>query len=212
MTERVEGIHDLGGRQGFGPVTIDPGEPVFRHDWEKRAFALLLGSLRGRLLSVPAYRHGIERMEPGHYLTSPYYEHTVTGLATVLVERGVVDGATLEALAGGRFPLAGPSPADADTVDAEPEAPRFGRGDCVRVRDLGFPGHTRCPSYVMRRVGTVVRVDSPARVPEVEAHLGRRVKEQVYCVRFAASELWPESTDDGASVHVDLYERYLDPQ
>ena len=32
----VDGVHDLGGMQGFGPVEIETDEPVFHADWERR--------------------------------------------------------------------------------------------------------------------------------------------------------------------------------
>src|SRR2546428_429998 len=40
----MNGIHDLGGMHGFGPVDPEPNEPVFHHDWERRAFALNLAA------------------------------------------------------------------------------------------------------------------------------------------------------------------------
>jgi nitrile hydratase len=205
----VDGPHDLGGRQGFGPVVREEDEPPFHHEWEGKVFALMGATSMAGL--TQGFRHSIERMEPGHYLTSPYYEHWLTGLSTLLVEQGVVDPDDLEARAGGRVPLSLPATADLSQIDPEPVARRFAVNDRVRVRDIGFAGHTRCPSYVMRREGEVVRVDEPSNVPDVEHHLGVLVQEHTYGVRFAATDLWPESTDERAVVHVDLYERYLEP-
>ena len=97
-------------------------------------------------------------MDPGHYLTSSYYEHWLTAAATLAVEHGLVTHAELEARAGGRFPLSGPvlAPSIADAGPGVDE-PRFGAGDRVRVRDWHPPGHTRCPGYVRGKTGTVVR-------------------------------------------------------
>jgi len=38
----MDGIHDLGGVEGFGPVPVKSGDKDFRdlENWEKRAFAL----------------------------------------------------------------------------------------------------------------------------------------------------------------------------
>ena len=36
----MNGVHDMGGMHGFGPVAAEPNEPVFHHDWEKSVFAL----------------------------------------------------------------------------------------------------------------------------------------------------------------------------
>jgi nitrile hydratase subunit beta len=35
----MDGIHDLGGRQGFGPVDVDEPEEVFHEAWEGRVWA-----------------------------------------------------------------------------------------------------------------------------------------------------------------------------
>jgi hypothetical protein len=34
----VNGIHDMGGMHGFGPVEVEAGEPVFHSRWEARVF------------------------------------------------------------------------------------------------------------------------------------------------------------------------------
>src|SRR6266568_660107 len=154
------------------------------------------------------FRHSIERMEPGHYLTSGYYEHWLTAAATLAVEHGLVTHAELEARAGGRFPLSGPLLAP-PVVDggADVGEPRFGVGDRVRVREWHPPGHTRCPGYVRGKAGTVVRVDGTHSVPDIEAHSTVRRFEQTYSVRFDAADLWRDG-QQGVSVHVDLWDSY----
>src|SRR5215208_4331072 len=54
------------------------------------------------------FRHSIERMDPAHYLSSPYYEHWLTGVSTLAVEAGLTTPEDLERRAGGRFPLSRP--------------------------------------------------------------------------------------------------------
>lgn len=204
------GIHDMGGMEGFGPVEVEPDEPFFHEPWERRAFGVT--TVIFSLLRAGEFRHGIERMDPAHYLTSSYYEHWVTGGATALVEHGHATPAELEERAPG-FPLARPiDPA----VPAEPGpdrgAPRFAPGDRARVRQWAWHGHTRCPRYVQGRRGTVVRVDVVAPLPDVEAHTAGAPREPTYSVRFEPAELWGESGEPGrAAVHVDLWESYLEP-
>ena len=41
----MNGIHDMGGMDGFGPVEAEEDEPVFHDAWEGRVFALFLGEL-----------------------------------------------------------------------------------------------------------------------------------------------------------------------
>jgi nitrile hydratase len=149
-------------------------------------------------------------MEPGHYLTSSYYEHWLTGAATLAVEHGLVTGSELEARAGGRFPLSGPVLAP-PVFDAGPDVgtPRFSAGERVRVRQWHPPGHTRCPQYVRGRTGVVVRVDGIHSVPDIEAHGSVRRNEPTYSVRFDAADLWRDG-QRGVAVHVDLWDSYLE--
>ena len=112
----MDGIHDLGGLEGFGPVEVEPDEPVFHEDWERRTFRLSARGRDGLRYSGGAFRHSIERMDPGHYLTSSYYEHWLTGISTLIVEAGSVTADELDRRAGGRFPLSRPGPWDSAGV------------------------------------------------------------------------------------------------
>jgi nitrile hydratase len=209
----VDGVHDLGGMQGFGPVVIEPNEPAFHAEWEGRVFASAAGALGAGGFNTPMFRHSIERMQPAHYLNSGYYEHWLTGVATLLVERGLLTRDELVAATGGAFKFSGPVLVDDSDVDTTPGAaePRFAVGDVVRVRDLHFAGHTRCPAYVRGRTGIVVGLEVRAPVPELEAHLQLKIEEQTYAVQFSAEELWGDEAEPNNVVHVDLYERYLEP-
>jgi nitrile hydratase len=206
----MDGIHDLGGRQGFGAVAHSPQEPVFHEPWEAVARALLVIVARAVGASGGEFRHSIERMEPGYYLTSTYYEHWLTAAATLAVEHGLITRTELEARAGGLFPLSGPVLAPG-VVDAGPDMgePRFDVGDRVRVREWHPPGHTRCPGYVRGKTGTVVRVDGIHSVPDVEAHGTARRSEPTYSIGFDAADLWQDG-QRGAWVHVDLWDSYLE--
>ena len=206
----MDGIHDLGGVQGLGPVVHSPVEPVFPERWQAVARALMEVVAGAVEASGGEFRHSIERMEPGHYLTSSYYEHWLTAAASLAVEHGLVTRAELEARAGGRFPLSGPVLAP-PVVDAGPDVgeARFGVGDRVRVRQWHPPGHTRCPGYVRGKAGAVVRVDGTHSVPDVEAHGTARRYEPTYSVRFDAADLWQDG-QRGVWVHVDLWHSYLE--
>jgi nitrile hydratase beta subunit len=208
---RVDGIHDLGGMQGFGAVDHSPAEPAFHQSWEGRARALMEAVAGAVQASGGEFRHSIERMDPGHYLTSSYYEHWLTGAATLAVEHGLVTQAELEARAGGRFPLSRPAhaPAVAD-VGPEVSEPRFAVGDRVQVRDWHPPGHTRCPGYIRGKEGVVVRLDGAHSVPDIEAHSPARRHEATYSVGFDGASLWRDG-QRGVWVHVDLWDSYLEP-
>jgi nitrile hydratase subunit beta len=203
----VDGIHDLGGLQGFGEVEVEPDEPVFHADWERRAFALTQaaghrGYLTGR------FRYAIERMDPVWYLSSQYYEHWLTGAATALVEAGIISVEELDQRLGTAFALARPDRA-AELSEAGVSSDRhvFAVGDRVRVGDRHPFGHTRVPRYVRGKVGVVTRLDGVSSLPDVEYYGIVRQTEPTYSVRFEAIELW---ASPGDPVYVDLWQSYLE--
>lgn len=207
----MNGVHDLGGMDGFGRVDVEVNEPVFHDAWERLVFGLDLAMVGQRLTNVHAFRHAIERMAPTHYLSSPYYEHWLTALATLLVEKGVVTRAELDARAGGHVPLSQPvrSGPVAPSV-ASAATPRFAVGSAVVVGNLHPRGHTRCPRYVRGKRGVVTRVDGRFPLPDVAAHGSDRCEQYAYNVRFDAPELWGDAADSAALVYVDLWESYLE--
>src|SRR6478736_2158542 len=104
----MDGMHDLGGRQGFGAVRYRPDARAFHEAWEVRVNSLYAFAVRRGIFNMDEYRHAIERMEPRHYLTASYYERSLTSLATLLVEKGILTREELERRAQGLFPLAAP--------------------------------------------------------------------------------------------------------
>jgi len=91
----MDGMHDLGGKQGFGPVRYTEDAPAFHAEWEVRANSLYVLAVRRGIFNMDEYRHAIERMEPRHYLTATYYERSLTSLATLLIEKKIVSHAEL---------------------------------------------------------------------------------------------------------------------
>ena len=208
----MNGIHDVGGMDGFGPVEVERDEPLFHHGWEGRVFGVATAAFAHRIFTVHAFRFAIERMHPEHYLSSSSYEHWLTALATLLVERAVISGAELERRAGGTVPLSRPAPA---LAVPEPEsragAPRFDVGAAVRVVNAHPLGHTRCPRYVRGKRGVVVRVDRAFPLPDVAAHVERSCDGWTYGVRFEAREVWGPDAGANEAIHVDLWEHWLRP-
>jgi nitrile hydratase subunit beta len=217
----MDGVHDLGGRQGFGPVVREADEPPFHAAWEGRVHGMDMTVRLG-----PGFRFAIERMDPVEYLTTSYYEHWMHSLETRGIEHGFFTRAELDAwrdrLAGGE-PLPErhvPGAAEAARAELRPgpvprfEAgpPRFAAGDRVRVIRLLRPGHTRCPGYLRGAPGTVESVHAPRPLLDVyESEMEPSVVEPWYTVAFAASDLWPEAA--GHTVLVDLWQSHLeDPE
>src|SRR5262249_49321398 len=104
----MDGVHDLGGMQGFGPVEGEVDEPVFHEGGERRAAMITFGAFLTGTSNGGQFRHSIERMDAAHYLESSYYEHWITGVATRMIELGLITVDELEERIGGAFPLSGP--------------------------------------------------------------------------------------------------------
>jgi nitrile hydratase len=218
----VNGVHDMGGMHGFGPVTPEPDEPVFHADWEGRVLAMDLAMRATGEWGVDAARFAREREPPAEYLAESYYERWLGGLERLLLERGLV---TEHELAAGRSltpgqPLAARLSAEdvvsgqgrGGTSRREPSHPsRFAVGDRVRARNIHPPGHTRLPRYVRGHVGTVTRLHGCHVFPDSSAHGLGDDPQWLYVVAFDATELWGADAQSGSAVSVDAFEPYLEP-
>jgi nitrile hydratase beta subunit len=92
----MNGAHDLGGMHGMGPIDPEPDEQTFHEPWERRVFAMFIGTFAGGHFNVDEFRHAIERMDPAEYLSSTYYEHWLHAMETLLVEKGALSRGELE--------------------------------------------------------------------------------------------------------------------
>jgi nitrile hydratase subunit beta len=203
----MDGMHDLGGKQGFGRVSYKPNAAVFHGSWEKRINALYGLAVRAGIFNMDEYRHAIERMEPRHYMSAGYYERTLTSLASLLVEKGVLSREALEASVEGDFPLARPIAAGRSNAA---ELHTFKPGDRVRVRSNFFAGHSRMPAYIRGKAGIVVSESPRYPFPDAHAHGVKALEEPTYDVRFESRELWENAADE-AKVHVAVFQSYLEP-
>ena len=202
----MDGMHDLGGKQGFGPVRYHADAKAFHEPWELRVNSLYALAVRLGVFNMDEYRHAIERMEPRHYLSASYYERSLTGLATLCVEKGVLMREELERRAGGAFPLVAPSAPGRANV---PGRARFQVGDRVRVTMDHVPGHMRLPGYIRGKAGVVVGESPAFPFPDAHAHGVEAADEPTYDVRFRAGELWPQDAEP-ALVHVGVFQSYLE--
>lgn len=96
MTEiKYRQHHDMGG-QAAGPVDLHEHEIAL---WEKRIEAIMrLLQLREQpILRVDELRRGIESLDPDVYDKLTYYEKWITSLTNLLVEKGVLSRAEIDA-------------------------------------------------------------------------------------------------------------------
>lgn len=212
----------MGGMQDFGPVVPEPDEPVFHSEWERRAFALTLAMAAPGGWNIDMSRHARESLPPARYLSSSYYQIWLAGIETLMAERGLVTPGEIESGIVSAPPKAVERILAAEAVatvlgkggpaDRPAPAPaRFAAGDRVRARNIHPEGHTRLPRYVRAHAGAIARVHGCHIFPDAHAHgLGER-PQWLYSVRFAARELWGGDAAPGDTVHVDLWEPYLEP-
>jgi nitrile hydratase subunit beta len=92
----MNGIHDMGGMDGFGPIEPEADEPVFHEAWEGRVLALTRGcGARGKW-NIDKSRSGIEQMPPAEYLRASYYQKWLWRLEKLLVDAGMVTREEIE--------------------------------------------------------------------------------------------------------------------
>lgn len=216
----MDGIHDLGGRHGFGPVITNESDEPFHGPWEARLFGIVRSMSRAPDWSIDWFRHCRELIDPVDYLTRPYYDQWLQTYAAMLVNSGV---ATVEELASGKSrgpamsldpPMRPSAVANAKKqalcFDRQPTAPPlFAIQQVVRAKSHGGPGHTRLPLYVRGRSGRVSACHGAHVLPDANA-VGEPRAEALYSVAFQAAELWPEALNRH-QVYLDLWESYLEP-
>lgn len=219
----MNGVHDLGGMHGFGPVIPDPDEPLFHHRWEARVLACNLAAGRIGGWNIDRSRHARESLPPAVYLNASYYEIWLRGLEQLLVTHGLIRS---DELAAGRSlepPMPGKSPLLAADVPAvlrkggpcdRPIATHalFLVGQQVRARNINPAGHTRLPRYVRGHLGTIERIHGAFVFPDTNAHLDGEHPQWCYTVRFTGPELWGADADPSTSVGVDCFESYLEAE
>jgi nitrile hydratase subunit beta len=219
----MDGAHDLGGTQGFGAVAAPGDDAVFHEPWEARVFALhtLIGLQD--LGGGPGGRPTREEMPAADYLAASYYQRWLWSAERRLERRGVIEPGEVERMME-RLRAGEPDPrrddpelaarAVADARRAEPLAPatatRFRVGDRVRVRRMRPVRHTRCPRYVRGATGRIERVQLLDGLPELTAYGEPATPEPVYAVAFDSRELWGDDGRPPWTVHVDLWEHYLE--
>lgn len=215
----MNGVHDMGGMQNYGPIKPEADEPWFHHPWERRAFALTLASGGLRQWNLDQSRSARESIPAAEYLASSYYEIWLEGLARLLVERGMVSPAEIESGRMSFAPKPGLVPLHPDNVDAalkrggptsRPTAApaAFAIGDPVLTRTLNPASHTRLPRYCRGRHGVVTAIHGAHVYPDSHVH-GIEDPQWLYTVKFEATALWGSDTT-ASSVHVDCWEPYLE--
>jgi nitrile hydratase beta subunit len=216
----VNSIHDLGGMHGFGAINVERDEPPFHEAWEGRAGGILEVMTFPAGFTVDRFRYLRETLRPDLYLTQTYYEQWIYIAEQALLESGMISP---EEIARGKAQA--PKRDDAMRSDAVwgflhdrthsgrdvSDTPRFAIGQRMRARTMQPTGHTRLPRYARGKTGTIVSHHGAHVLPDASAHGKGDMPQHLYTVRFPAPELWGEDANPHDSVHLDLWESYLEP-
>ncbi len=221
----MDGIHDLGGKQGYGPIDINETNQPFQQDWEKRQWGLSQ-CVTANGITIDWWRHCRELIMPEDYLARPYMDSwSQTDLAT-FIDAGII---TLqEAISGqaesteanrGKLPNAlsleqaiEQDRQCATRFDAEIEVlPKFAIGQEIITLQDGTETHTRLPQYARGRAGIIHAHHGAHIFPDLSSQ-GIEIHQHLYTVVFPSAELWPENKDQRNCVFLDLWESYLIPK
>jgi nitrile hydratase beta subunit len=218
----MNGVHDMGGMHGMGPIEYEKDEPVFHTRWEARAYAMNRAMSAWRKWNIDANRHARELLPAADYLRMSYYESWLARLVELMVKHGLVTRSEVESgvpapgatkatppLTGGmvaeRIRLGSPSTRNV------PAVARFKTGERVRARNLNPTGHTRLPRYARGKTGTILRDHGVFVFPDTNAHFLGEKAQHLYSVRFDARELWGPDARPLDKVHIEMWEDYLEP-
>jgi nitrile hydratase len=218
----MNGVHDMGGMDGFGRVEAEPNEPTFHEYWEGRVMAMVRVIGANGDLNIDAQRFSRETLPPTVYLSSSYYQKWFLALERSMIERGMIGEDEVAAghalrqsppLKRGKFTLD-----DVKRVETrgsfarEPQAPPIFRpGDRVRTRNINPVTHTRLPRYVRGHTGIVERINGCHVFPDSAAHGLGDNPQWLYTVVFNGRELWGADSDPTLKVSIDAFEPYLGP-
>ena len=220
----MNGAHDVGGMQSFGPLPLEENEPVFHADWERRALVLTLAAGALGHWTLDEGRHARESLPPAVYFGSSYYRIWLLALESLLERHNLLSAEEMRTgeVAGPRpapHPrqlraesvagvLARGGPADRPAGDS---APRFDMGQEVMTRVMNPRGHTRLPRYARGKRGRIVALRGHHLFPDKAAHGDRGAAEWLYGVSFEGAELWGAGAEPGLAVCIDAWESYLEP-
>ena len=218
----MDGVHDMGGMDGFGPVEPERNEPVFHDAWEGRVLAMTraMGAASG--WTIDMQRFAREQIPPHVYLAASYYQKWLLGVQRMLLDHGLVDAEELSAghalrppapLKRGPFRLADvPRIMSRGTFGRAASAPaRFKIGDQVRAKNIHPRTHTRLPRYARGHLGVIERIQGCHVFPDAAAQGEGEQPQWLYTVVFDGRELWGTDADPTLRVSIEAFESYLDP-
>ena len=217
----MNGVHDMGGMDGFGKVEAEQNEPPFHETWEGRVLAMQRAMGYAGAWHIDDARYAQETLPP-HDLSRRVLLLALGarhGEEPARARPGDAD----ELKAGHSLRPGKPLPRKLtkDVVDAgmtrnsffrQQQGPaRFKPGDRVRTRNINPLTHTRLPRYARDKVGTVELIHGCHAFPDSVATDRGDDPQWLYTVVFDGREIWGPDADPTLTVSIDAFEPYLEP-
>ncbi len=215
----MDGIHDLGGKLGYGPVDVDEPEEPFHADYEGRMWAI---SRRARVegINIDWWRHTRENIPADDYLDRSYFDSWAQTEMATLIDAGVC---TLDEFVAMRADVLSDVKLAALTKEqflheharkntrfdrVVSKAPKYAIGDRVVTIETPSIGHTRLPAYARDKFGKVTAHHGAHLLPDAGA-AGREEAQHMYTVVFTAQALWGPQAAKNDTVSLELWEDYF---
>lgn len=217
----MNGVHDLGGMDNMGPISIEANEPVFHDDWERYIFCLTIAMISSGYFQIDEVRRETELIPPVDYLAASYYEKWLFTLENLMVEKNVMTWEEIKAGKSLREEGHKLLPAPKELVEmimttsnsARKEldtSPKFAIGESIIAKNINPFHHTRIPRYVRGKRGVIEDNSGAFLLPDKNAYGDSDHPEYSYTVKFSATELWGEDSPKNDFLYVDLFESYME--
>lgn len=220
----MDGVHDMGGKQGYGPIVFSEKEANGEYDPfpndASRGWSITMTATLGVDEPEGRFRFARECIPPKLYLERPYTDQWVVTDLALMIDGGSltpqeIETGRAEGKYEGELPL---SADDVPTAYREPNRsdrpissePVFSINDSVKAGLVGSDGHTRMPGFVRGHRGTIHAYRGAHIFQDESAHLHGEHPMHLFTVRFEAADLWPEIRESKDAVYVDLWEAYLE--
>lgn len=216
----MNGVHDMGGLECFGPINPEEDEPLFHAEWERRVLAMTVCMGATGEWNLDQGRFTRESIPPVDYLSVGYYRIWLTALEHLLIKRSLVSKEEMQlgkSIDGCKPVKRVLKAADVHSVlrqGAPVDRPanhsaQFSVGDTVCVNNLHTNQHTRLPGYIRGCIGVIHKVHGCHVFADDNARGVGENPQWLYNVQFKAQELWGEPRALAGDVHVDCWEPYL---
>ena len=216
----MDGVHDMGGMDGFGKVVAEENEPPFHAPWEGRVLAMQRAMGYAGAWHIDHSRFAQEKLPPLDYLGSSYYRRWMLAMESNVTERGY---ASPEELKAGHALSAGknlPRKMTLETIGAglcrssfyrpQQGPAKFKPGDRVRTLNIHPQTHTRLPRYARDKVGVIELCHGCHMYPDSVATDRGDNPQWLYTVVFDSRELWGPDADPTLKISIDAFEPYLE--